>query len=142
MWGPKAAQFALAAIMLAIVTPPAHGAVVVPANFDERPVVTGIVRPSALAFTPDGRMLIATTLGKVHVYENGALAPAPALELGTRVCANAERGLLGLSVDPAFATNHFVFAYYTFAKHGPAARSARRTLRSTASRASCSATTT
>src|SRR5262249_21394810 len=29
---------------------------------------------------------------------------------------NHERGLLGLAVDPSFATNHFIYLYYTFNK--------------------------
>jgi glucose/arabinose dehydrogenase len=96
---------------------PAHGAVALPPNFDDR-LVTDLFRPSALAFTPDGRLLIASTLGTMHVYENGALRPAPALDISSKVCFDNERGLLGLAVDPSFETNHYVFAYYTFKKYG------------------------
>jgi hypothetical protein len=34
------------------------------------------------------------------------------------ICTNSERGLLGVAVDPAFATNHFIYLYYTFNKSG------------------------
>ena len=39
--------------------------------------------------------------------------PKLALDLSAKVCTNSERGLLGVAVDPAFATNGFVYLYYT-----------------------------
>ena len=102
--------------------------------------------PTALAFTPDGRMIVTSQYGTVHVHDGTALRTSRSTSADD-VCTNAERGVLGVAVDPDFATNHYVYLYYTRktgcgcpvndanAAAGPAARS-------TASRASCSGTTT
>jgi len=96
---------------LAAAGPPA----VPPAGFADA-LVTNVTSPTALAFTPDGRLLIATQTGQLRVFENGALLPDPALDLRAPnlACVNHERGLLGLAVDPDFAANHFIYLYYTF----------------------------
>jgi glucose/arabinose dehydrogenase len=77
-------------------------------------LVASVQSPTALAFTPDGRLLIASQLGRLYVYQNGALQPTPALTLGSRVCSDNERGLLGVAIDPSFATNSFIYLFYTF----------------------------
>lgn len=88
------------------------GAAVLPPGFSDDLVAT-VGGPTALAFTPDGRMLVTTQAGTLRVVANGSLVAAPALDLTARICSNSERGLLGVAVDPAFATNRFVYLYYT-----------------------------
>jgi glucose/arabinose dehydrogenase/PKD repeat protein len=108
----------LAMTMTAIVAVPisnAH-AITLPAGFSDE-AVTAVASPTALAFTPDGRMLIATQPGALRVRTAaGSLVAAPAIDLAPKACTNSERGLLGIAVDPAFASNHFVYLYYTFNK--------------------------
>jgi glucose/arabinose dehydrogenase len=89
----------------------------VPADFTDA-LVSNIASPTALAFTPDGRMLITAQPGQLYVYQNGTLRTTPALDLAARLCTNSERGLLGVAVDPAFASNHFIYVYYTYRKSG------------------------
>lgn len=89
----------------------------VPSQFEDT-LVAAVGSPTALAFTPDGRLLITTQTGQVRVYQNGALRSTPLLDLGARLCTNAERGLLGVAVDPSFASNGFIYLYYTFDKAG------------------------
>lgn len=111
----------VAAILFAQPSLPAIGAdlarpsAAVPADFSDT-LVTSVASPTALAFTPDGRMLITTQPGQLYVYQNGALRSTPALNLATKICTNSERGLLGAAVDPAFASNRFIYLYYTFNK--------------------------
>jgi len=88
-----------------------------PAGFSDSLVAT-VPSPTALAFAPDGRLLIATQPGVLRVYRDPALLPAPALDLGSRVCADRERGLEGVTVDPEFATNRYIYLYYTFNRSG------------------------
>jgi glucose/arabinose dehydrogenase/chitodextrinase len=78
--------------------------------------VTAVGSPTALAFTPDGRMLVTSQSGQLRVYQNGTLTTALDLTIGNRICNNHERGLLGVAVDPAFALNQFIYLYYTFNK--------------------------
>jgi glucose/arabinose dehydrogenase len=85
----------------------------VPTDFSDE-LVANIASPTALAFTPDGRMLITTQPGQLRVYENGALVSTPALNLaGSNFCSTSERGLLGVAVDPNFAANGYIYLYYS-----------------------------
>ncbi len=88
-----------------------------PAGFQDTLIAT-VAAPTAIAFTPDGRLLITTQTGQLRVVQNGTLLAASALNLSTSICTNSERGLLGVAVDPAFATNRFVYLFYTFKKFG------------------------
>lgn len=72
--------------------------------------------PIGLTFTPDGRLLITTRIGYLRVYQNNTLLSTPALDLSSRVCSNQEQGMLGVVPDPAFATNRYIYVYYTFNK--------------------------
>ena len=105
-----------AMFLLALFAKPAS-ATTVPAGFEDR-LVADAGSPTALAFTPDGRMLIATQPGQLKVYQNGRLLSTPALDLSSRACSNSERGLLGVAVDPSFKSNHYIYVYYTFKKYG------------------------
>ena len=77
-------------------------------------MIIGLDEPTAMTFTPDGRMLIAERDGTVWVVQPGAtqVSPTPFLQLPS-VATDNERGLLGITVDPAFAQNGYVYAYYT-----------------------------
>jgi glucose/arabinose dehydrogenase len=77
---------------------------VAPSGFTDQLVASVLKRPTALAFTPDGRLLVANQNGKLLVYENGALRTTPALDISANICsAVGERGLAGIAVDPNFA---------------------------------------
>jgi len=97
---------------------PAAESATLPSGFADEPVTSSVSAPTALAFTPGGKVLVTSQSGTLHVISGGALQPLPALDLTAVTCGNSERGLLGVAVDPAFATNSFVYVYYTFKKHG------------------------
>jgi glucose/arabinose dehydrogenase len=82
--------------------------------------IANVSNPTAMAFTPDGRLLIATQGGALRVVKNGTLLPTPSLTLNSaatgaepKVCTPSERGLLGVAVDPDFVTNKYVYLFYT-----------------------------
>ncbi|CAA9519250.1 MAG: Cytochrome c551/c552 [uncultured Solirubrobacteraceae bacterium] len=107
---------ALATLAVALGPLATAHAITLPPDFSDELVAT-IPAPVAIAFTPDGRMLVASKDGALRVRTaSGNLLTAPALDLGGRLCSNSERGLLGVAVDPAFAVNRFVYVYYTFNK--------------------------
>ena len=82
-------------------------------------LVASISAPTAIAFTPDGRMLVTAQGGTLRVVANGAsIAPAALTIPSTRICTNSERGLLGIAIDPEFAANSFIYLYYTFRTEG------------------------
>ena len=98
-------------------------------GFRDTPVVRSAGQPVALAFTPDGRMIVADKPGRLRVYgTDGRQLANPALDLTGKVCTGErspgrqdERGLLGVAVDPYFETNRYVYVYYTYKKYPNAA---------------------
>ncbi|WP_254626410.1 sorbosone dehydrogenase family protein [Myxococcus sp. CA039A] len=92
-----------------------RAAITLPPSYTDA-LVTNISEPTALAFTPDGRLLITTQGGQLRVFTGGVLLPTPALNLSARLCSDSERGLLGIAVDPNFINTAHVFLYYTFNK--------------------------
>ena len=85
-----------------------------PGGFSSELVVAGLEYPTTFASLPDGRLLIAEKAGAVRLFKNGVLQPLPFIDLRGRVNSHHDRGLLGLAVDPAFATNGFVYLLYTY----------------------------
>ncbi len=82
-----------------------------PPGFSETVVASGLVDPTAMAFAPDGRLFVAQQTGQLRIIENGQLLSTPFLSLN--VDSNNERGLLGVAIDPNFASNQYVYVYYT-----------------------------
>ncbi len=95
--------------------PPANvSGATVPAEFTDN-LLFNMPSPTALVFTPDGRLLVNTQNGILRVYQNGTLLTTPALTIpSTKICTDFERGLLGITVDPDFISNHYIYIYYTF----------------------------
>ena len=52
----------------------------IPTGFVDQ-VVANVAGPTALAFTPDGRLLIAQQSGQLRIVQNGSLLATPALDL-------------------------------------------------------------
>ena len=98
---------------------PAAAAPTLPPNFQDS-LVTPVDRATSIAFTPDGRMLIARIPGVIRVFKNGVLDPVgdPALDIDAQTCKENERGLMAVAVDPAFESNHYVYLYYTYNNAG------------------------
>src|SRR5215211_361660 len=92
-------------------------ATLTPPDFTDTHVMS-VDSPTALAFTPDGRLLVTSEPGRLRIYKDGALLANPALDISSKVCTNGARGLLGIAVDPNFATNNFIYLFYTFKKYG------------------------
>lgn len=74
-------------------------------------VVAGLPPAADFAFAPDGRIFVAELGGAVRIVEDGALRPAAFARMP--VNAVGERGLLGLALDPAFASNGHVYLYHS-----------------------------
>ncbi len=87
-------------------------AATLPAGFVETPLGSGqLPSATAMEIAPDGRIFVCLQNGAVRVIKNGTLLPTPFVSLS--VNASGERGLLGIAFDPNFATNQFVYLYYT-----------------------------
>jgi glucose/arabinose dehydrogenase len=66
--------------------------------------------PWGMVFLPDERLLITEKPGRLRVYSDGKL-DAP-IEGVPKVVYRGQGGLLGLTLDPDFARNGFVYLYY------------------------------
>jgi glucose/arabinose dehydrogenase len=71
----------------------------------------GLNKPIALAFAPSGDIYICEQGGTILIYRNGAVLPGPVITLN--VFMHGETGLLGLALDPNFATNGYMYVSYT-----------------------------
>ncbi len=99
--------------MIAAAWPASHGraAAGLPPGFQDVTVASGLSSPTAMELAPDLRVFVAQQSGQLRVIKNGALLPAPFLTL--TVNSSGERGLLGIAFDPDFASNQFLYLYYT-----------------------------
>lgn len=100
-------------IFLLLIVSLQAGAQSLPAGFQQQLVASGISSPTVMAFAPDGRLFVAQQNGQLRIIKNGVLLQQPFISLS--VNAVGERGLLGIAFDPAFASNHFIYLYYTLA---------------------------
>ncbi len=82
-------------------------------------VTRALEYPWALAFLPDGSMLVTERAGRLRIIRNGVLDPNPiagapvsywALESGL---PGAVHGFMDVALHPQFAENHFVYLTYT-----------------------------
>jgi glucose/arabinose dehydrogenase len=85
-------------------------AATLPAGFTEA-AITGITSATAMTFAPDGRLFVCQQGGQLRVIKNGALLATPFVTIS--VNSSGERGLLGVAFDSNFASNSFVYVYYT-----------------------------
>ncbi len=83
-----------------------------PPGFVRSTVATGLNEPTVLEFTPDGRLLVAERDGTIRIVQGGALLPAPLIDIPVNTL-NGERGLVGMTLDPNFTANGFLYSYYT-----------------------------
>ena len=81
------------------------------AGFVQSTFVSGLNSPTLMDFAPDGRLFVSEQGGALRVIQNGQLLPTPFVTLP--VDSSGERGLLGVAFDPNFATDHYVYVYWT-----------------------------
>ena len=82
-------------------------------RFDQ--VATNLQRPVGIEEAGDGsgRLFIVLQDGRIVIYENGQVLPAPFLDIRNRVRCCGERGLLGVAFHPRYEQNGYFFVNYT-----------------------------
>ncbi|RZA01438.1 MAG: PKD domain-containing protein [Sphingobacteriaceae bacterium] len=78
----------------------------------------GLFEPTEMTILPNLDVLIAERHGKISLYKNSTkkVSIAGTLKVYDKASVrgvNAEEGLLGIQKDPDFATNHYVYIYYS-----------------------------
>jgi glucose/arabinose dehydrogenase len=85
-----------------------------PAGLSDSVVAGGLGGPTAVATLPDGHLLVTGQGGTLWlVGTNGTKSVALDLAAVSKVCSDAEEGLLGVTPDPQFASNGFIYVFYT-----------------------------
>ena len=73
-------------------------------------LITGLEAPTSMAFLgPNELFVLEKNTGRVMHLGGGSLDTV----LDLAVNNSSERGLLGIALDPNFASNHFVYLYWT-----------------------------
>ena len=86
-----------------------------PAGFVDDVVFSGLSNPTAMRFSPDGRVFVAEKSGIIKVFD-GLSDPTATVfaDLRTNVYNYWDRGLLALALDPGFPTKPYIYVLYTF----------------------------
>ena len=96
------------------VTSQAQGATT-PAGFSESVVFSGLTNPTVLRFSPDGRIFVAEKRGVIKVFDSlSDSTPEVFADLNVNVHNFWDRGLLGMTLDPGFPANPYVYVLYTY----------------------------
>ena len=105
----------LATLLLVASGQPQSAGAALPPGFQESVVFSGLSNPTALRFSPDGRIFVAEKNGRIKVFDNLAdTTPTLFADLSTNVYNFWDRGLLGLALDPAFPSQPYVYVLYTY----------------------------
>jgi len=76
----------------------------------------GLAEPLGLRFAPGDklqRIFIIEKPGRVRVYREGRVEPAPFVDISDKVSGGSEQGLLGIAFHPRFSENGKLYANYT-----------------------------
>lgn len=93
-----------------------------PAAYVQTTIMGGLNYPVDFDWTPDGRYIVTSKGGSnypavsalIRIYNPTGTLIGTFANLTDSVDADFERGLLGVAVDPNFAVNHYVYAYYNY----------------------------
>jgi glucose/arabinose dehydrogenase/PKD repeat protein len=84
-----------------------------PDGFQETVVFSGLSNPTAVRFSPDGRVFVAQKNGIVKVFDDLEDSTATIFaNLSEEVYNFWDRGLLGLELDPDFPVEPYVYVLY------------------------------
>jgi glucose/arabinose dehydrogenase len=88
-----------------------QSAVNLPGTFEQETIVDDLDRPTAIAYSPDGRLFVTEKVGRVRIVTaDGQLLPTPFVSVTTNT--QNDRGLLGIVLHPNFAQNGWVYLHY------------------------------
>jgi glucose/arabinose dehydrogenase len=106
---------AVVGVLLALLSASSAQAATLPAGFAEETVVSGLTQPTAVRFSPDGRVFVAEKSGLIKELDSlSDTTPRVYADLRQRVHDFWDRGLLGIALDPSFPTRSVIYALYTY----------------------------
>lgn len=91
------------------------GATLATPGFVETTVFSGLNNPTVVRFASDGRVFVAEKGGRIWVYEGlNDATPTLFMDLQSQVQDFWDRGLLGMTLDPAFPAKPYVYVLYAY----------------------------
>jgi glucose/arabinose dehydrogenase/chitodextrinase len=85
---------------------------VVPANFQDNVVFSGLTQPTGVEFATNGRVFVAEKSGVIKVFDNLSDTSATVVaDLNKNVYNFWDRGLLGMALDPANSSLYVLYTY-------------------------------
>lgn len=119
----------LACLVILGVTPasPAEGRGVtsLAAGFSDA-LVARVEQVTDIEPLPDGRVLLTQKSGLVRMLTAGQLLASPVLDLRAVACTHSELGVISVAADPAFASSHLIYVFYTASRDGRCVQRASR----------------
>jgi len=74
-------------------------------------VADNLTIPWSIDWLPDGTVLFTERNGNLRIIQQGILLQEPLLSLSV---GGVEGGLLGVTVDPNYSENNYIYLYYTY----------------------------
>jgi glucose/arabinose dehydrogenase len=111
-----AVLFAASVVLTGLVAPPKAAAANLafpdlPVGFAKVELAQGLKNPTAIAFGPGGDIYIAQQRGAILLDRGGVIQTTPVLSISTDLLT--ETGVLGMALDPNFASNGYMYLAYT-----------------------------
>lgn len=79
-------------------------------------VVEDLSVPWSILFTDPVRMLVTERNGAIRIIENGILQEQPLIQF-SEVSSSGEEGLMGLTKDPSYDTNKYLYTAFAYPKN-------------------------
>ncbi len=98
-----------------LATPGVATAATLPSGFTDTVVFSGLNEPTAIRFSPDGRIFIAQKNGLIKEFDSlSDTTPTIVADLSTETDDFWDRGLLGLALDPNFPTSPYMYVLESY----------------------------
>lgn len=90
-------------------------AAALPANFQQKTILSGLNTPTNVEFSPDGRVFVAEKSGLIKVFDSlSDTTPEVFADLRKQTFNGWDRGMLGMALHPNFPTDPRVYVLYTY----------------------------
>jgi aldose sugar dehydrogenase len=84
-------------------------------DYEVKAVAEGLIVPWSIAFSSESRMIVTERPGRVRLVIDGKLQEKP-LHVFDEVASQDEEGLMGVTIDPDYAKNKYLFFMYAYRK--------------------------
>ena len=95
----------------------ATSASALPPDFREDVLISNLTQATGITFAQDGTGFLWEKAGKVYTVRNGQRDPVPVINISDEVGDWRDLGMVGVCLDPDFATKGYIYLFYTVDHH-------------------------